>query len=131
MPLTYLDLKETIVPETWDESMTGLDETTLGERFLTRARVWARSFLAPCGVTTLDEDGDEFVREAILARAQYEFYAYFEKESLAEDKKELAEEILRGVYGPCAGGLEPRERGVFHPYVYVTEPSDSWRGFKA
>lgn len=131
MALVWTDLKDSFPPERWTHNLSGLDEVVLGERFLSMARAWLAARLKPCGLETWDEDGDQIVRQALLYRAQYEFYAYFEQEDLAQDKRQVAEELLRGRFGRCVDGAEESGESASFPYVYVSPGSDNWRGFKA
>jgi hypothetical protein len=130
MPLTWEDLKQAFPPEVWKRAVKDFDEAEFGNRFLSMARAWLKARLQPCEISSWNEDSDDVIRQILLYRAQYEFYAFFEKETLAADKKDSAEELLRARFGACIE--ETREAsGVFYPYAYVTESSSDWRGFSA
>lgn len=128
MSLTWVDLKEEVPDEVW-QSVT-LGEDTLGDRFLDRARVWLSARLIPCGVDSWDEDNDQIIRQALLYRAQYELYAFVEKEELAFDKRDAAEELLRAKFGRCIDNADKdQEISPQNPYIYVSEASNGWNGF--
>jgi len=128
MALTWSDLKSELPDEVWEHVTLGDD--TLGERFLDRARVWLAARLYGCGISSWDEDNDQIVRQALLYRAQYELYAFVEKEEIAFDKRDAAEELIRGRFGKCIDNADKEsERSV--PYIAVSNGSEDWRGFKA
>jgi len=126
LPLTFLDLKEELPIEIWEAVTQG--EDTLGDRFLNRARIWLSARLKPCGITQFDEN-DTIIRQILLYRALYELYAYVEKEELAFDKREAAEEMLRGYFGPCVDASAEKEKSNPLPVGAVKEGRTTWNGF--
>lgn len=100
MPVTLQDLKNDLKEYAY-KTLTGGDDNA-GELALKKARTWFKGKLAPCRIP-LDEE-DETNRQILLARAQYELYAFAQNEEVARDKREDAMELLRSVYGPCVDG---------------------------
>lgn len=127
--LTSDDLQQEVPHEVWDKITQG--DNSLGDKFLNKARTWLLARLRPCEISTFDEN-DSIVRTILLNRALYEMYGYVEKEDLAFDKKETAEELLVALYGPCVKGV-PNKTGVETygiPAGAYVSGSEDWEGFK-
>ena len=125
--LTTTDLQAEVPSEIWSKIVQG--DNALGDKFLNKARAWLLARLRPCQVSAIDED-DQIVRLILVNRALYEMYAYVEKEDLAFDKKETAEELLIAVYGVCVKGVQPEDTpkaGI--PVGVVVAGADNWEGF--
>ena len=93
--LTIADLRGEIKDYNYDV-LTGGDDN-LAQRCLDKARLWAKAKIIQAH-GAYDEE-DEGVRLVVLKRALYELYSVSENESIAQDKKEDAMELLRALFG--------------------------------
>ena len=132
MALTWQDLKQAMPQEAY-EDITGGDDA-LGDRFLSSARAWLSARLAPCGIATWDEDNDEVIRHILINQALYELYSYVEREEIASDKRNLANEMLRGRFGRCVdASLSAEDAGAERkglPVGSVKQGAAKWNGFE-
>jgi hypothetical protein len=115
--ITIEDLKRELSER--DYRMLTSGDDAVAERAISKARVWVIARFKRCGEKPDFED--EIVREALLKRALYELYSYAENEKTAQDKKEDADDLLKGVLGDCAGGKE--EEG-YEPVAVSVRPGE-------
>lgn len=123
--LTYVDLKAEVPEEVWENITQGDD--SLGDRCINKARAWLSARLRPCGVTNWDES-DVIIRQILLYRALYELFSYVDRESAAIDRRDAAEEMLRGAFGTCIDAANAESHEALPLFAFATGRTD-WEGF--
>lgn len=95
MSVTVEDLRSEI--KEYNLKVLADGDSTVIQRSIEKAVIWAQAKVtAASGI--FDED-TEINRLIVIKRALYELYSYAENESVANDKKEDAMELLRAAYG--------------------------------
>jgi hypothetical protein len=95
MSVTVEDLRSEI--KEYNLKVLADGDSAVIQRSIEKAVIWAKAKVtAASGI--FDED-TEINRLIVVKRALYELYSYAENESVANDKKEDAMELLRAAYG--------------------------------
>ena len=98
MAVTLDNLKAELPSYAFETITGGLD--SVGERALEKSRNWIKAKISGCSGAVYDEE-DTTTKEILLKRSLYELYEYNDQESIANDKKNDAYELLRAKYGAC------------------------------
>lgn len=122
------ELRREIKNYTFETVAEGEDEILA--RALSKAYIWLKAKLKPCGVIAVDIE-DEVIRQIIIKRALYELYSYAENEEIAKDKAETALEMLRGYFGDCVDAYENKKETITRvPITASVSGRSDWKGFK-
>lgn len=126
--LTWVDLKAEVPEEVWENITQGDD--SLGDRCINKARAWLSARLRPCAVTSTSwDESDVIIRQILLYRALYELFSYVDRESAAIDRREAAEEMLRGAFGPCIDAANAESPEALPLFAFAAGRID-WEGFR-
>lgn len=95
MGVTVEDLKNEI--KDYNYSILTDGDDSVAKRAIEKGELWVKGKIIQAN--GLYDDGNGIIRLIIIKRALYELYSYAENESVAEDKKEDAMELLKAYYG--------------------------------
>lgn len=95
MSVTVEDLKKEI--KDYNLRVITDGDSTVVQRAIEKAVVWAQAKVTAASGSF--DEGKEVNRLIVIKRALYELYSYAENESVAQDKREDALELLKAVYG--------------------------------
>ena len=117
MAVTVSDLKERIKQHNYMVLTDGDD--AIGERSIETARTWLMARLTEIGFEFPFDETDQVIREIIINRSLYELYAYAEQETVANDKKQNARELIEGYISRYAGSEQGKANNL--PAISVTK----------
>lgn len=95
MSVTVEDLRSEI--KEYNLKVLADGDSTVIQRSIEKAVLWAKAKVT--AASGFFDEGTEINRLIVIKRALYELYSYAENESVANDKKEDAMELLRAAYG--------------------------------